>query len=88
MDSKLIQEVLQRLENELHDREGYSTAQILNALNVKPSRENQVKLRKRLRKMMSIHLYPEYKTGGEEDVVYPAVGKGVGRYRLSIYRRK
>lgn len=81
-----IKSALRRLEEKYHDINGYYTVQILEELNMPVNRKNGVAVRTVLRKLIDKKLYPEFGTAGKNDVVYEPLGKGKGKYRLSIYR--
>ena len=65
---------------------GYNAKEILVVLGTNINRENEKKVRKQLRLLISKQLYPEFATAGNEDIVYCPDGKGSGTYRLSKYR--
>lgn len=89
MNKEEIKNALERLEEKLHDIGGYRAPQILFEMGIPVNPSNEVKLRNRLRKMISKKIYPEFeKTGGEFDIVYAPHGKNEGYYRLSKYRGK
>jgi hypothetical protein len=78
--------VLDKLEETHPSKSGYSTEEILHKLGMPNNRENGKRIRDILRSLISRHKYPEFKTAGEEDIVYCPSGKNSGEYRLSKYR--
>jgi len=88
MEKDNLIRALSNLESRYNRKEGYNTSEILKELNIEYSDKNRKKLRKFLRSMISISIYPEFKTAGNYDDVYCPSGKNTGLYRLSQYRDK
>lgn len=88
MDKIKVFNALENLEKKYSNPNGYSTTQILNELKIEVNENNGKAVRAILRSMMLKKLYPEFKTAGNDDIVYPPQGKGKGLYRLSKYRNK
>ena len=86
MNKQKIIETLDKLEQTQHKLYGYNAKEILVVLGTNINRENEKKVRKQLRLLISKQLYPEFATAGNEDIVYCPNGKGSGTYRLSKYR--
>lgn len=86
MSKEKIIEALQELEQSQHNVSGYTVKEILSVLNIVISRKNEKQVRKKLRLLISQLIYTEFKTAGDEDIVYCPKGKGTGRYRLTEYR--
>lgn len=86
MKEKLIC-VLEELEKNNKNEDGYSAVEVINKLGMDNNENTQKMIRGKLRSLISIHKYDEFKTAGEEDIVYSI--KYSGLYRLSKnYRNK
>ncbi len=83
MNKEEIKLALERLEEKLHDSNGYRAPQILFEMGIPVSFGNKKKLRGVLRKMMKDD---EYANPGPWDIVYTPGGWDSGTYRLSKYR--
>jgi len=85
MKDKIIA-ILEELENEQHNRNGYNVVEVINKLHIVDNQQTKKHIRGKLRSLISIHIYPEFKTAGKENLVYCPLGKNSGRYRLSKYK--
>lgn len=88
MNKEEIKVALERLEQKLHNINGYDTHEILAEMKIPVNDSNEKELRKNLRELICKRLYPDFRTAGEWDIVYPPHGKNGGVYRLSKYRGK
>lgn len=86
MDKQSLNTALERLEQKNNKAFGYNVKEILKMLNISPTEKIEVQTRGKLRSMISKKLYPDFKTAGNEDIVYSPKGKGSGQYRLAKYR--
>lgn len=77
---------LGKLEQNYKNIAGYDVKDILQIMHIIPDRKVEKQTRGILRSMISKIKYPEFKTGGNEDIVYCPDGKNSGKYRLSEYR--
>lgn len=85
MNKEEIIAALERLEQKLHNINGYDAGEILFEMGILVSDSNKQKLRTRLRKLMDDATYAR---PSGKDIVYTPDGWGSGRYRLSKYRGK
>lgn len=74
------------LEHNNKNIEGYDVKEILKMLNISPTEKIEKQTRGKLRSLISKTKYPEFKTAGNEDIVYCPSGKNSGKYRLAKYR--
>ena len=81
-----LKDALGKLENQYHDPDGYTAEDILRQLHIDITDDTQKQCRRNLRSMIDGKKYPEFKTAGDEDIVYCPIGKWSGKYRLSEYR--
>lgn len=88
MNKEKIREALKKLEQAQHNLNGYSAEEVLNVLNIDINDGNKKLVRKQLRSLISKQHYPEFKTAGNDDIVYCPNGKNSGLYRLSNYRKQ
>ena len=86
MNKEEIKIALENLEQKYHNINGYDTVEILTEMKIAVNDSNGKRLRTLLREMVCKRIYPDFKTGGEWDIVYPPHGKNAGLYRLSKYR--
>lgn len=83
MNKEEIKLALERLEEKLHDSNGYKAPQILFEMGIPVTADTQKKLRGALRKMMR---NDDYANPGAWDIVYTPGGWGSGTYRLTKFR--
>lgn len=74
---------LRKLEHNNKNIAGYEVKEILGILNVDANKIVEKQTRGKLRSLISKIKYPEFKTAGNEDIVYCPGGKNSGKYRLS-----
>lgn len=86
MNKEKIIDALIKLEQAQHNPNGYGAEEVLNVLNIAINAGNKKLVRTQLRSLISKQLYPEFKTAGNDDIVYCPNGKSSGLYRLSDYR--
>ena len=83
MDKQSLIIALERLEQNNNNALGYNVKEILKMLKISPNEKIEVQTRGKLRSLISKIKYPEFKTAGNEDIVYCPSGKNSGKYRLS-----
>lgn len=74
------------LEHNNKNIEGYDVKEILGILPADANEIVEKQTRGKLRSLISKTKYPEFKTAGNEDIVYCPSGKNSGKYRLAKYR--
>lgn len=83
MNKSDIVNVLKKLDKTHNKPEGYSASEILTELKLPLTKNNKKRCRAKSRSLISKQKYPEFKTGGYEDIVYCPIGKWSGKYKLS-----
>ncbi|MDD4816189.1 MAG: hypothetical protein PHQ62_03540 [Clostridia bacterium] len=87
INENALKTALERLEQKNNNALGYNVKEILNMLNINSNEKTEKQTRGKLRSMISKKLYPEFKTAGNEDIVYCPNDKYSGKYRLSKYKK-